>query len=112
MEQAVWMQISAGIVGCLVSWGIIAGYYGVKYRKRREDKAVRRVVANNDFEPMFGRPVSDWSRSFSWKPVHTLDHGYIWLRFYWRRRIYKHQFLHGGDDFWWQNVLILRFVGA
>lgn len=88
-------------------WRNLRGSRRVKPREQ-----VKHLVDREAWEPLFGRPVSDWYRVWAWKPVHTLDRGYIWLRPYWRRRIYKKQFLHGGPDFWWQNVVVLTYVGV
>lgn len=57
--------------------------------------------------PMFGEPVSDWFRWFAWHPVETVDRGRRWLVPVWRRRIYKHQFLSGGPDFWFQHTCVI-----
>ena len=57
------------------------------------------------YQPTFGFPVSDWFRYFAWRPVHTVDRGWRWLRPVWRRRIAKHDYLQGGADFWWQDAV-------
>lgn len=58
----------------------------------------------SDLNPRFGRPVSEWWRWFAWRPVETVDRGWVWLRVVYRRRIAKHNFLDGGADFWFQQV--------
>lgn len=57
------------------------------------------------YEPMFGWPITDWYRSFAWRPVETVDRGWRWLRPVYRRRIQKKAHLHGGGDFWFQSVV-------
>lgn len=100
-----------GLGGTLVGWAMIFAFY--KIRDHRYGRIVQEArVDDSDWQPMFGRPVSDWQRTFAWKPVSTIDEGHIWLKYYWRRRIHKKMFLHGGDDFWFQNVVTLRYVGV
>jgi hypothetical protein len=103
--------IGAGI-GTLAGWALIYIYYmiGRRVAKSKDRKVDERVVSDRHLQPMFGNPISGWSRAWAWKPVHTIDHGYIWMRPYWRRRINKKPFLHGGDDFWWQNIRKLTYV--
>ncbi len=108
--------IGAG-AGTLFGWAMIFAYYMIGQRVAKgKERVVREArVDDSEWQPMFGRPVSDWKRVFAWKPVHTIDEGWIWLKFYWRRRIHKKQFLHGGDDFddfWFQNVVTLRYIGV
>lgn len=96
--------------GALVSGIMIVAFHRVG--GKLGDRIVRSsVVSDRHLQPMFGRPVSDWQSTFAWKPVNTIDEGYIWMKRYWRRRIHKLPFLHGGDDFWWQNVVMLRYIG-
>jgi hypothetical protein len=57
------------------------------------------------YAPRFGEPVSDWYRWFAWRPIETVDRGTQWLRFVYRRRIYKHQYLDGGADWWFQHAV-------
>ena len=97
--------------GTLAGWALIYIYYTIGRRVANKERE-KKQVDQSAWEPMFGRPVSDWYRVWAWKPVHTLDRGWIWLRPYWRRRIYKKQFLHGGPDFWWQNIVTLRYIGV
>ena len=52
--------------------------------------------------PMFGDPCGEWHRWFAWRPVRSYDGRLAWLRFVSRRGIQKHQYLHGGADFWFQ----------
>ena len=56
----------------------------------------------DDSTPMFGRPTGPWIRTFAWRPVFTFDRGTVWLRPVWKRHIYKHRWLEGGPDWWWQ----------
>lgn len=54
--------------------------------------------------PLFGaRRIQDWDRMFAWKPVRTSDDGVIWLRPYWRRKVY-HDFSGDEMEFFYQNV--------
>jgi hypothetical protein len=57
-----------------------------------------------NYKPTFGEPISVWVRWFAWKPVRTVDHGYLWLRFVYRRCIQKHDYLSGPMEWWWQYV--------
>jgi hypothetical protein len=57
------------------------------------------------YEPMFGTPVSRWFRSFAWRPMNTLDRGWVWLRPVWRRRCQKHEYLPGPLSSWFQTVV-------
>ena len=52
--------------------------------------------------PTFGDPIGPWRRVFAWWPTRTYDRQLVWLRPVWRRCIQKHDYLYGGDDFWWQ----------
>ncbi len=113
MDPVVLATLLGGLGGCLVSWTLIWAFFQLQGRRRvKPRERVKHPVDQGAWEPLFGRPVSDWYRVWAWKPVHTLDRGYIWLRPYWRRRIYKKQFLHGGADFWWQNVVVLTYIGV
>lgn len=60
------------------------------------------------YRPAFGEPVSGWYRWFAWRPVNTVDRGWRWLKVVNCRRIYKHQFLDGGPDFWFQYAVDLN----
>ena len=51
---------------------------------------------------MFGDPIGPWHDWFAWFPIRTFDQRFAWLRKVRRRCIQKHQYLHGGADFWWQ----------
>lgn len=55
--------------------------------------------------PAFGEYTGSWHKWFAWKPVKTYDQRFVWLRMVWRRGVYKHQYLHGGRDFWfWYSL--------
>ncbi|QGZ17293.1 hypothetical protein SEA_GIANTSBANE_89 [Arthrobacter phage Giantsbane] len=78
-------------------------------RERRSDAG--RTIKDKHLSPMFGRPISDWQHVFTIRPVHTLDQGWVFCRYVWRRRIYKHQFLPGGgSDYWFQYLVKLQYV--
>lgn len=110
MDSAVLGALIGGMVGIIVSWGTVLIYFLIGRRVAKgKDRTVKRVIRDRHLQPMFGTPISGWSRAWAWKPVHTLDHGYIWLRVYWRRRIHKKQHLDGGADFWWQNIQKLMY---
>ena len=99
--------------GTLAGWAMIYAYYtiGRRVAKQKERVVEKRVISDSHLAPMFGRPISEWERWFAWKPVHTLDQGWVFGRRVWRRRIHKHQFLHGGSDFWFQYLVKLQYVG-
>jgi hypothetical protein len=65
---------------------------------------------DQDYKPLFGSPVSGWYRWFAWRPVETVDRGWIWLRVVNCRRIQKKFFLNGGADFWFQYAVLLAPV--
>ena len=58
---------------------------------------------------MFGSPIGPWVPAFAWLPVDTIDAGWVWLRFYRKRRVQKHQYLFGGADLWWQNRRYMKW---
>jgi hypothetical protein len=63
---------------------------------------------NRQGETLFGQKyIQDWERMFAWKPIHT-DQGYVWLRYYWRRKVYLPTDVdHDGKvtwPFYYQNV--------
>lgn len=96
------------VVGMVVIFLLRSAPYVRKVNPRRQ---VRHLEVNQDqWMPLFGTPVNDWYRTWAWKPVFTIDRGYIWMRPYWRRRVHKHQYLHGGSDFWWQNVVKVQYI--
>jgi hypothetical protein len=99
--------------GTLAGWALIYIYYtiGRRVAKGKERVVDRRVVRDEHLSPMFGRAISDWDRVFTVKPVHTLDAGWVFCRYVWRRRIAKHSYLpHGGDEFWFQYLVKLQYV--
>lgn len=52
-------------------------------------KKVTKNVKLSQKVPLFApRYLQDWERHFSWTPVRTIDKGRVWLRYYWRRKIY------------------------
>lgn len=61
-----------------------------------------------DPAPRFGSPCGDWHLWFAWKPVRTFDNRFAWLRMVSRRCIQKHEYLHGGSDFWFQYSIERR----
>lgn len=107
MEPSTLGALIGGGTVNLIIWGAVLIFF-LKDRHRRA--VAKRRVDDRALHPMFGTPVSGWTRAWAWKPVHTLDHGYIWMRPYWRRRIQKKQGLPGSVDFWWQNIWKLTYV--
>ena len=57
------------------------------------------------FMPAFGKPVTAWWRLFAWRPIWTVDRGWVWLRIVSRRRIVKNAGLPGGKDLWFQYAV-------
>lgn len=56
----------------------------------------------SDYYPYYGDPITDWRTIFAWRPIQTVDSGWVWLRFIFRRRIAKHNYLNGGSEYWFQ----------
>lgn len=52
----------------------------------------------------FAYPVSKWVRWFAWRAVFTSDHGVIWMRFVYRRRMQLKDYLSAPVESWWQYV--------
>jgi hypothetical protein len=104
MDPLVLSSLIGGGAVNLVIWGALL--YLVLRDKRRlvRPAAGRRLVHDERFSPMFGRPITDWERVFIWKPVRTVDRGMVMpMQYVWRRRIAKYSFLDGGADFWFQE---------
>lgn len=59
-------------------------------------------MSGDPFRPLFGDPITPWRKGFALLPRDTVDAGVVWLVTVWRRRCFKHQFLFGGPDFWFQ----------
>ena len=57
---------------------------------------------------MTRNPIAAWFPWFAWHPVETVDRGWRWGCFVWRRRIAKKPFLEGGGDFWFQHAVAIR----
>lgn len=57
------------------------------------------------YEPTYGHAVGPWHRRFAWRPIRTIDRGWVWLRPVWRRRCQSHDYLSGPIVEWWQNVV-------
>ena len=55
--------------------------------------------------PLFGTPVGPWFRWFAWRPVRTVDRGWRWLMFVWRRRYQSKLNLPGPIDQWFHTVV-------
>lgn len=50
--------------------------------------------------PMFGFPIGPWHRWFAWRPVSTVDRGWVWLRRVSRRRYQTKTHLGGPTMHW------------
>lgn len=112
MDPVVQATLIGGIAGTFIGWAMICGYFmvGQRIAKAQARVADTRVVADSHLEPMFGRAISDWERVFTLRPVRTLDHGWVFCRHVWRRRIAKHSFLpSGGSDYWFQYLVRLQY---
>jgi len=57
------------------------------------------------YKPRFGFPIADWYRWFAWRPVNTLDRGWVWLRTVNRRRCQVNPWVEVGTDFWFQHAI-------
>jgi hypothetical protein len=68
----------------------------------------RRKTKKGEPGTLFGvRQIREWERIFSWRPVRTIDKGWVWLRFYWRRQIYTPASVDGvfEESYHYQNVI-------
>jgi hypothetical protein len=63
------------------------------------------VSDRDPFRPAFGSPMTGWFLWFAWRPVDTVDRGWRWLCWVWRRRIQRHDWLEGGRDLWFQHAV-------
>lgn len=59
----------------------------------------------DDWKPVFGHPTGEWYRWFAWRPTRTLDRGWRWLRFVWKRPCQKDIDLPGPITTWFQTVV-------
>jgi hypothetical protein len=79
------MNLFDGALGLFL--GLLAvGFIIVLLRKRSKHDVQRQGQTSSLFAPRY---VQDWERHFSWTPVRTIDQGWVWLRTYWRRKIYS-----------------------
>ncbi|QED11658.1 hypothetical protein PP914_gp170 [Arthrobacter phage Qui] len=79
------MNLLDGALGLFL--GLLAvGFIILLLRKRFSNDVERKRPPNSLFAPRY---VQDWERNFSWAPVRTIDQGWVWLRVYWRRKIYS-----------------------
>jgi hypothetical protein len=53
------------------------------------------------------KQIREWEYVFSWKPIRTVDKGWVWLRPYWRRQIYTPATVDGvfEESYFYQNVI-------
>ncbi|UYL88276.1 membrane protein [Arthrobacter phage LilHuddy] len=95
MDSVVLGALIGGVVGIIVSWGAVIIFLLIRgERYKRKERAVHgRVISDKHLTPMFGNAISDWDRVFTIRPVHTLDSGWVFCRYVWRRRIAKHSYL-------------------
>lgn len=54
------------------------------------------------YKPLFGKPIGPWFRIFAWMPVNTIDGGWRWLRYVYRRRCTEEPYWPG---LYWQYRL-------
>lgn len=60
----------------------------------------------NKYEPMFACPIAPWFEWFAWHPVYTIDRGYRWLRFVWKRPCQDYDHIPPYTSrTWWQHVV-------
>jgi len=55
--------------------------------------------------PAFGYPVAPWHRWFAWRPVKTVDRGWVWGRMTWKRIIHKKASLPGPNYTYFQYAI-------
>lgn len=72
------------------------------------EESARATEKARVYAPSFGEPITPWFRWFAWRPVHTVDRGWRWLRPVWKRRVQKHSYLDGGVDFWFQFAVAVE----
>jgi hypothetical protein len=99
---ALWMLLGLMAVGFII----------LLLRKKVNTNEQRKSGTSVLFAPRY---VQDWERCFSWAPVRTIDKDWVWLRVYWRRKVYspdpvdeadvidKHGNVH--HNYTWQNVV-------
>ncbi|QED11181.1 hypothetical protein SEA_ZARTROSA_69 [Arthrobacter phage Zartrosa] len=61
--------------------------------------------AEERYLPKFGRPITGWWRVFAWRPIWTVDRGWVWLRVVHRRRIHLLDYLDDGPRWWFQHAI-------
>lgn len=111
MEPVVLAWIIGTAGGVYITAMLLAIPPEIGHRGTRRERLVdRRVVRDAHLAPLFGNAISDWERVLTVKPVHTLDNGWVFCRYVWRRRIAKHCALDGGPDFWFQYLVKLQYV--
>lgn len=54
---------------------------------------------------MFADPTTEWFKWFAWRPVHTWDRGWRWLRSVWKRRCQPHSYLPGPQSWFYQFLV-------
>ena len=60
----------------------------------------------DSYEPKFSWPIAPWFKWFAWHPVYTIDRGWRWLIFVWKRPCQVKEYLsHNGGDIWWQHIV-------
>lgn len=97
--DALWTALIISLaVGAILVFG---GWLAIQIKLRRESNKGPR-------ETLFGpRQIREWERIFSWRPVRTIDKGWVWLRYYWRRQIYTPASVDGDfeETYYYQNVI-------
>jgi hypothetical protein len=87
--------------------GLMAvGFIILLLRKFKPKSKVKKGHPSTLFEH---RQIQDWERRFSWRPVRTVDQRWIWLRSYWRRKVYlpPDPGIPFEENFTYQNVIKL-----
>jgi len=64
-------------------------------------------MQDGKYQPRFGFPIASWHKWFAWHPVYTVDRGWRWLRFVYKRpiQLYDYIYNYGYSDVWWQYAV-------
>lgn len=58
-----------------------------------------------DYQPLFADVTTSWYIWFAWRPTETVDRGWRWMRFVWRRRVQSKVHLPGPQMTWYQTAV-------
>lgn len=79
-SDAFWLTV---ITIILATIGIVFGAYFGRWSVKGPKSKKRNPSV------LFGeRNIQDWERQFALTPVRTLDEDWIWLKYYWVRKVY------------------------